>query len=96
MPRAKRVLTHAEVALCTTGICFDVVGLQYGVIPSDEMKKIVDEFPRLVMHLKVTHYPRLGNKSRTTCRFCSIAQSHPQTTYYNFVRDFGERFVPGY
>ena len=57
MPRAKRVLTHAEVELCTTGICFDVVGLQYGVIPSDEMKKIVDEFPRLVMHLKVTHYP---------------------------------------
>jgi hypothetical protein len=75
---------EAEVALCTAGVCLDVVGLQYGVIPSDEMKKIVDEFPRL------------GMKSRMTRCFCSIAQSHPQTTYDNFARDFGERFVPGY
>ena len=75
---------EAEVALCTAGICLDVVGLQYGVIPPDEMKKIVDEFPRL------------GMKSRMTRCFCSIARSRPETTYDNFVRDFGERFVPGY
>ena len=75
---------EAEVALCTAGICLDVVGLQYGVIPSGEMKKIVDEFPRL------------GMKSRMTRCFCHIAQAHPQTTYDNFARDFGERFVPGY
>jgi hypothetical protein len=75
---------EAEVALCTAGICLDVVGLQYGVIPSGEMKKIVDEFPRL------------GMKSKMTRCFCSIARSQPQTTYDNFVRDFGERFVPGY
>jgi hypothetical protein len=75
---------EAEVALCTAGICLDVVGLQYGVIPSSEMKKIVGEFPRL------------GMKSRMTRCFCHIAQAHPQTTYDNFARDFGERFVPGY
>ena len=75
---------EAEVALCTAGVCLDVVGLQYGVIPSDEMKKIVDEFPRL------------GMKSQMTRCFCRIAQSQPQTTYDNFARDFGERFVPGY
>jgi hypothetical protein len=28
--------------------------------------------------------------------FCSIAQHHPETTYDNFVRDFGERYVAGY
>lgn len=75
---------EAEVALCTAGICFDVVGLQYGRIPSDEVRKIVEEFPRL------------GMKSRMTKRFCCIARSCPETTYDNFVHDFGDRFVPGY
>jgi hypothetical protein len=31
----------------------------------------------------------------TRC-FCHIAETVPETTYDNFVRDFGERFVPGY
>jgi hypothetical protein len=75
---------EAEVALCTTGICLDVVGLQYDLIPSDEMKEIVATFPRLQM------------KSRMTRCFCNIARLHPETTYDNFARDFGERFVPGY
>lgn len=75
---------EAEVALCTAGICLDVVGLQYGAIPSGAMRRIVDEFPRL------------GMKSRMTRCFCDIAKLQPQTTYDNFARDFGERFVPGY
>jgi hypothetical protein len=75
---------EAEVALCTAGVCLDVVGLQYEIIPSGEIRRIVDEFPRLKM------------KSRMTHCFCSIARSHPETTYDNFCRDFGERFVPGY
>lgn len=75
---------EAEVALCTAGVCLDVVGLQHGLIPSSEMKTIVGDFPRL------------GMKARMTRCFCGIAQSHPGTTYDNFVRDFGERLVPGY
>jgi hypothetical protein len=75
---------EAEVALCTAGICLDVVGLQYSLIPPGEMKAILDAFPRLEM------------KSRMTRCFCRIAQSHPETSYDNFVRDFGERFIPGY
>jgi hypothetical protein len=70
--------------LCTAGICLDVVGLQYSLIPPGEMKAILDAFPRLEM------------KSRMTRCFCRIAQSHPETSYDNFVRDFGERFIPGY
>ncbi|WP_323688771.1 MULTISPECIES: hypothetical protein [unclassified Rhizobium] len=31
----------------------------------------------------------------TAC-FCTIARTQPETTYDNFVRDFGERLVPGY
>jgi hypothetical protein len=75
---------EAEVALCTAGICLDVVGLQYDLIPPDEMKKIVAEFPRLKM------------RERMTRCFCGMVHSHPQLSYDNFLRDFGERFVPGY
>jgi hypothetical protein len=73
-----------EVALCTAGICFDVIGLNYERIPSAEVRGIVAEFPRLEM------------KRRMSGCFCSIAQDHPETTFDNFVRDFGERLVPGY
>ncbi len=72
------------MSLCTAGIGLDVVGWQYGLIPSDEMRRILDEFPRL------------GMKRQMTRCFCHIAQTRPETTYDNFVRDFGDRFVPGY
>src|SRR4051812_14626897 len=75
---------EAEVSLCTAGIGLDVIGWQYGLIPSDEMRKILDEFPRL------------GMKRRMTRCFCQIATTKPETTYDNFVHDFGDRFVPGY
>ncbi|MGM4910553.1 hypothetical protein [Rhizobium sp. 768_B6_N1_8] len=75
---------EAEIALCTTGVCLDVVGFQYSLIPAAEMKAIVAEFPRL------------GMKKKMTGCFCHIARTRPETTYDNFVRDFGERLVPGY
>jgi hypothetical protein len=31
----------------------------------------------------------------TRC-FCHIAENVPETTYDNFIRDFGNRFVFGY
>src|SRR5499425_3533308 len=73
-----------EVMLCTSGIALDVIGWQYELIPSNEMKRIVSEFPRLDM------------KSKMSRCFCHIAERQPETTYDNFVRDFGERFVSGY
>jgi hypothetical protein len=75
---------ESEVALCTAGICLDVIGLQHEVVPSEEIARIVAEFPRLDM------------KSRMTRCFCQIAKAHPETSYDNFLRDFGERYVPGY
>lgn len=73
-----------EVALCTAGIGLDVIGWRHSVIPAAETARIVSEFPRLGMKQKMT-----------TC-FCRIVEKHPETTYDNFARDFGERFVPGY
>jgi hypothetical protein len=75
---------EAEVALCTAGVVLDVVGFQYSLIPPVEMAEILREFPRLDM------------KQRMTRCFCHIARTRPETTYDNFARDFGERFVPGY
>jgi hypothetical protein len=75
---------EAEVALSTTGICLDVIGLKAELIPADDMARILAEFPRL------------GMKQKMTQCFCHIAKKQPQTTYDNFVRDFGERFIAGY
>jgi hypothetical protein len=75
---------QTEVALCTSGIALDAVGIQYDEIPAHEMNAILAEFPRL------------GLKDGFIRCFTHIAQACPETTYDNFVRDFGERFIPGY
>ena len=75
---------EADVALCTAGIGLDWGGFQYDRIPLNEMKAILAAFPRLDM------------KNRFTDSVCSIVKTRPETTYDNFARDFGERFVPGY
>jgi hypothetical protein len=41
-------------------------------------------------------FSRLGMKTRMTQCFCHIAKVKRGTTYDNFVRHFGERFVAGY
>jgi len=75
---------ETEVALCTAGIGLDYGGPQYDQIPPDEMNSILTEFPRLDM------------KRCFKDSVCAIIKAKPETTYDNFARDFGERFVPGY
>jgi hypothetical protein len=75
---------EAEVALCTAGIGFDVVGFGYDRLPREAVGSILAAFPRLDM------------KHRMSGCFCHIARHHPETTYDNFIRDFGVRYVPGY
>lgn len=75
---------ETEVALCTVGVGVDWSGWCYDSIAEDRMKSIVETFPRLEM------------KQRFTRAICGIVVSRPETTYDNFARDFGERFVPGY
>jgi len=73
-----------EVALSTAGIGLDYGGFQYHKIPSSEMKGILAAFPRLDMKRGFTD---------SVCRICRLK---PESTYDNFARDFGERFVDGY
>jgi hypothetical protein len=76
---------EAEVALCTMGIGVDWGGgWCYDFIDDIRMKSILEAFPRLRM------------KERFTRTICGIVECRPETTYDNFARDFGLRFVPGY
>jgi hypothetical protein len=73
-----------EVALCTTGIGLDWGGFGYDSLPAAQIEHIVDAFPRLDLKLRFTR------------AVCSIAETRPATTFDNFARDFGDRFVSGY
>jgi hypothetical protein len=73
-----------EVALCSAGTVIDWSGQGADRLTKDQMATILDAFPRLEM------------KQRFTTAVCGIVQTRPETTYDNFARDFGERFVPGY
>ena len=75
---------ETEVALCTSGIGLDWGGFGYDQLAATQVATVIDAFPRLQM------------KQLFTRDVCRIVESRPATTYDNFARDFGERFVPGY
>ena len=77
---------HAEreVAICTAGAGIDYAGFLSEQIPKETTASIVATFPRLEM------------KQQLKECLSRIARERPQTTHENFLRDFGERFVPGY
>ena len=75
---------ETEVALSTAGIGLDWGGWGYDKLTEAQVAAILDAFPRLEM------------KERFTRAVCCIVETRPATTYDNFARDFGERFVPGY
>jgi len=73
-----------EVGICTAGAGADFAGLLYERIPKASAARIFDAFPRLRM------------KHQLKECLCAVARARPETTYENFVRDFGERFIEGY
>ncbi len=75
---------EAEVAVGTMGIGLDYGGFGIESIPAADITAIVDAFPRLQMKQRFAE----------TCRH--LVATRPETSYDNFLRDFGERFVPGY
>ena len=73
-----------EIAIATMGIGLDWGGFGYEALTGAEIAAIIEAFPRLEMKERFTH------------AVCRIVETRPATTYDNFARDFGERFVPGY
>jgi hypothetical protein len=75
---------EAEIALATMGIGLDWGGWGYEALTESQVAAIIEAFPRLEM------------KQQFTRAVCRIVETRPATTYDNFARDFGERFVSGY
>jgi len=73
-----------EVAVGTMGIGLDYGGFGIQALPAGDLERIISAFPRLKMKQAFTE----------TC--CRLVTEKPETSYDNFLRDFGERFVPGY
>jgi hypothetical protein len=73
-----------EVALGTMGIGLDYGGFGLDLVPTADVTGILAAFPRLEMKKKFAE----------TC--CRLVTARPETSFDNFLRDFGERFVPGY
>ena len=73
-----------EVAVGTMGIGLDYGGFGLDALEAVEVGRILDAFPRLRM------------KDRFSEACCRLVTERPETSHDNFLRDFGERFVPGY
>ena len=73
-----------EVAVATMGIGLDYGGFGIEAIPTADVERILSAFPRLKMKQQFAE----------TC--CRLVTNKPETSHDNFLRDFGERFVPGY
>ncbi len=75
---------EVEVACCNAGIGLDIGGVGYkdlGVVNVDVIVRLA---------------PRLAMKQQFEAAMLHIAQDYPATTYDNFIRDTGSRFVPNY
>src|SRR5262245_49406785 len=75
---------EAEIAVGTMGIALDYGGFFLDTIKADALAHIVSVFPRLRM------------KQQFTASCCRAVIESPATSYDNFLRDFGERYVPDY
>jgi hypothetical protein len=68
------------------GVTVDFFGSRFpgGLIAQDEYDSVVKELPLVQF------------KESVKRKMCGLCQNKPETTYDNFVRDFGERLVEGY
>jgi len=73
-----------EVAVGTMGIGLDYGGFGLDALQPDDIGRVLSAYPRL----------KMKNRFSETC--CRLVMKRPETSHDNFLRDFGERFVPGY
>jgi hypothetical protein len=73
-----------EVAITHSGIAVDAIGAGLDLISQDKVRSILAEFPGLSM------------KKHLQNSLCSVVRKKPATSYANFLRDIGTRYVEGY
>ena len=72
------------VAFCHKGVQVDISGLE------------LDRIEPKVKEQILIKYPRLSLKARLTDCLRGVVRQKPKTTYDNFMRDCGGRYVSGY
>jgi hypothetical protein len=75
---------ETEVALASRGIGVDFGVGDYASVAPEEIAAVLAMAPRLDM------------KRRFAACAVHLAETRPEATYDTFIRDYGERFVPGY
>ena len=75
---------EAEVAVGTMGIGLDYGGFFLDAVQRSDVDRVVGAYPRLRM------------KDGFTEACCRVVRESPDANQGSFLRDFGERFVPGY
>ena len=73
-----------EVVMTHSGITVDVIGIGLDRIPQDKLRAVLTEFPRLVF------------KNQFKECLCNVVRRKPATSFDNFLRDFGSRYIEGF
>jgi hypothetical protein len=73
-----------EVVMTHSGIAVDVIGAGLDRIPQDKLRAVLTEFPRLAL------------KNQFQACLCNVVRRKPATSFDNFLRDFGTRYVDGF
>jgi hypothetical protein len=73
-----------EVVMTHSGIAVDVIGVGLDRIPQDKLRAVL------------THFPRLALKNEFQACLCNVIRRKPTTSFDNFLRDFGSRYVDGF
>ena len=73
-----------EVVMTHSGIAVDVIGVGLDRIPQDKLRAVLTEFPRLAL------------KNQFQACLCNVVRRKPATSFDNFLRDFGTRYVDGF
>ena len=73
-----------EVVMTHSGITVDVIGIGLDRIPQDKLRAVLTEFPRLVF------------KNQFKECLCNVVRRKPATSFDNFLRDFGCRYIEGF
>src|SRR3954447_11068933 len=73
-----------EIALVNAGAVVDVFGLRVDQLPKEAVAEVIAAFPRM------------GFKKAFQKVMAEVVARNPDTTFFTFLADIGERHVPGY
>jgi hypothetical protein len=82
--RSIALYKQPEVAMCQSGIAADIIGLGLDLIAPQDIAAIL------------AAYPRLSMKGELKTCLCEVIRRKPDSSYDNFLRDMGERYIEGY